>query len=90
MESLSSVKLCQVAFCTVRVRAWTGLHFVPKMLNRDSDFVNLVHGWDFSSYSRISGFRFRSETNRNGGEMHFECDFAPLRIQTNPDPPLLV
>ena len=38
-----------------------------------------MHGWDFSGYSRISGFRLLSENNKNGVEMHFE--FSPLRIQ---------
>ena len=38
-----------------------------------------MHGWDFSSYSRISGFRLLSENNKNGVEMHFEL--SPLRIQ---------
>ena len=40
------------------------------------------HGWVFSGHSWISEFRFLSESNKNGGEMHFECDFSPFRIQT--------
>ena len=37
-----------------------------------------------SGYSRISGFkiRFLSEGNKNGFEMHFECERSPFRIQT--------
>ena len=42
----------------------------------------LWHGCDFSSYHGISGFRFLSESNENGVEMHFECGFAPVGIQT--------
>ena len=30
----------------------------------------------------MSGFRFLSESNKNGVEVHLECDFSPLRIQT--------
>ena len=41
----------------------------------------LRHGWDFCSYSQISGFQF-SESSKNSVEMHFECDFSPFRIQT--------
>ena len=33
------------------------------------------HAWDFSQFSQISGFRILSESNQNGVEMHFECDF---------------
>ena len=40
------------------------------------------HGWDFSGCSRISGFRFLSNSNKNGLEIHFEFDFSPFRIQT--------
>ena len=40
------------------------------------------HGWDFSGYSWISGFRCLSESNKNGTEMPFECDLSPCRIET--------
>ena len=40
------------------------------------------HGWDFFACSQISRFIFLSESYKNGVEMHFECDFAPFRIQT--------
>ena len=35
-----------------------------------------------SGNSRISGLRYLSKSNTNSIEMHFECDFAPFRIQT--------
>ena len=41
-----------------------------------------VQGWDFPGCSQISGFRFLSGNSENGVEEHFECDFAPFRIQT--------
>ena len=41
-----------------------------------------IHRWDFSGYSRISGFRYLSKSNKNGFEMHFESEFSPIRIQT--------
>ena len=41
----------------------------------------LCHGWDFSGYSHISGFRYLSESNKNGFEMHFESEFWHFRIQ---------
>ena len=44
--------------------------------------VLYCHWCDFSGYIRISGFRFLSESNKNGVEMHFECDFPSFRIQT--------
>ena len=49
-----------------------------------SVLVNLCkqQGWDFSGYSRSSGFRFLLESNKNGFEMHFDGDFSPFRIQT--------
>ena len=34
------------------------------------------HGLGFSGYRWISGFRFLSESNENGFEMHFECLFV--------------
>ena len=40
------------------------------------------HGWDFSGYHQISGLRFLSQSNKHGFEVHFECYFSPLRIQT--------
>ena len=43
--------------------------------------VHVCDGWDFSGYSQILGFRFLSESIKNGAEMHFECDFSPFRIQ---------
>ena len=49
-----------------------------EMLNK----LNQCHGLDFSGYSQISGFRYLSERNKTGVEMHFECDFSPFRIQT--------
>ena len=43
----------------------------------------LLHrGWDFSGCSWISGFRCLSESNKNGVELHFKCDFSQLRLQT--------
>ena len=42
----------------------------------------LSHGGDFSGYNRILGIRFLWESSKNGVEVHFECDFAPFRIQT--------
>ena len=35
-----------------------------------------------SGYDQISGFRFLSESNENGVEVHFEGDFSPFRIHT--------
>ena len=36
-------------------------------------FVGMcVCRWDFSGYSRISGFKFLSESKKNGVEMHSE------------------
>ena len=43
------------------------------------------HRWDFSGYGQISGFKFLSESNENGAEVHFECELAPFR---NPVPPM--
>ena len=43
---------------------------------------DLIMGGDFSGYSRISRFRYLSESNQNGVEMHFECDFSHFRIQS--------
>ena len=45
-------------------------------------FGEKSHGWDFSGYSWILGFRYLSESNKNGFEMHFECELSPYRIQT--------
>ena len=46
-------------------------------------FLNKTdHGWEYSGYSQISGFRFLSEGNQNGVEMHLECDVSPFRIQS--------
>ena len=39
-----------------------------------------LHGWDFSSYSQISGLRLLLESNKSGVEMHFECSFSPFRV----------
>ena len=39
-------------------------------------------GWDLSGHSKMTGFRYLSESNRNGFEMHFESEFSPSRIQT--------
>ena len=36
------------------------------------------HGWDFSGSGQISGFKYLSESNNNGAEMHFECEFSPF------------
>lgn len=43
--------------------------------------VLMTHGWDFSGHSWISGLRLLSESNKNGAEMHLECDFSPFKIQ---------
>ena len=32
-------------------------------------------------YSRISGFRYLSDSIKNGFKIHFECEFSPFRIQ---------
>ena len=48
-------------------------------VQKTADFILTVHGWDLSGYSRISGFRYLSESNKTGFEMHFEYEF---RIQT--------
>lgn len=39
-------------------------------------------GRTLQAYSWISEFRFLPESNKNGTQMHFKCDFLPLRIQT--------
>ena len=36
--------------------------------------------WDFSSCGWSSGFRFLSESNKDDIVMHFQRNFAPLRI----------
>ena len=36
----------------------------------------------FSGYGRISGFRYFTESGKNGFETHFECELSPFRIQT--------
>ena len=38
-------------------------------------------GGTFPDYSRISEFRYLSESNKNGSEMDCECEFSPFRIQ---------
>ena len=37
------------------------------------------HGWDFSGYRQVYGFRFLSESNKNGVEMNFEVDFFAMQ-----------
>ena len=50
----------------------------------------LFHGWDFLGYGRNSGFRFLLESNKNGVEMHFGCDFSTFQDSNfNPIPPML-
>ena len=47
------------------------------------------HGWDLSSYSQISGFRFLSESNTNGVETHLECYFSHFQDSNfNSAPPM--
>ena len=48
-----------------------------------AESINLWHGWDFSGYSWISGFKYLSENNKNGFAVHFECEFSPVKIQTS-------
>ena len=40
-----------------------------------SVFTSAFHGWDFSGYSQISGIDYIPESNKNGFEMHSECEF---------------
>ena len=52
-------------------------------------FTLCNQGGNFPDYSQIAVFRLLSESNKNGVEMHFECDFQPFSIQTfNPIPPI--
>ena len=53
---------------------------------QDSDFfqktVKMVLRCILSVIFHISGFRFLSENNSDGIEMHFECDFSHFRVRT--------
>ena len=43
-----------------------------------------THRWDLAGYNLISGVKFLSESNKNGIEVHFECDFLLSLVQTWP------
>ena len=55
--------------------------FCSRRINPETN-TSVLHGWDFSGFSWISGFRCISGSNKNGFGMHFEVEFSPFRIQT--------
>ena len=48
--------------------------------NKIDSAIKLYMGGAFPA--RISGTRFHSESNKDGVEMQFECDFSAFKIQT--------
>lgn len=46
----------------------------------------LLQGWNFLGYSRVRRFRFRSEINKDGVEVHSACDLSPFRTRALPSP----
>ena len=52
---------------------WSNHHFSQKhYAGCTTEPATNPHGWDFSGYSQISGFRYCLESNKHGFEMHFE------------------
>ena len=66
------------AHCSVN---WWMSQSMTQLCNSSKQLIS-QQGWEYSGYSQISGVKFLSKSNKNGVEIHFECDCSPFRIQT--------